>query len=230
MEFIRSFVLDHSSHEVQIIEKDGRALVRAIDIGKVLGLTTVHKSIKDFDEDEKVMTPSQSLGGEQMTTFLTRDGVYRLVMRSNKPIAKPFKKWVVNVINTIEDTGKYVLKDEVDKIKEQVSAETREQVRKEVTEEAAIVSKRYCEEQRHEAILTAFDMRTIVYIGKAVEKDGGKLIIKIGSTKDVKSRHRVFKKKYGTFLFIKCYEVPEVNLISFERFMQRHPSIPIPST
>lgn len=116
MEILKTFILDESKHEVQILHKDDSILFRAMDIGRVLGLGNVRSSIQDFDEDEKVVQFTDSLGGPQLTTFLTREGVYRLVMRSNKPIARPFQKWIAHVIKSIEETGRYVLKEHVEEI------------------------------------------------------------------------------------------------------------------
>jgi prophage antirepressor-like protein len=69
-----------------------------------LDIKFIIANIRDFDHDEKVLLQMQTLGGTQETTFLTEFGLYRLLGRSNKPVAKIFQKWVYNVIKEIRLT------------------------------------------------------------------------------------------------------------------------------
>lgn len=49
-----------------------------------------------------------TLGGEQEMLYVTESGLYTLIIRSNKPQAKLFRRWVTHeVIPTIRKTGKY---------------------------------------------------------------------------------------------------------------------------
>jgi prophage antirepressor-like protein len=53
---------------------------KASDIGKALKLTNIAQSIQNYDEDEKVLRKAYDLRGcEQDTTFLSSQGVYRLL-------------------------------------------------------------------------------------------------------------------------------------------------------
>jgi prophage antirepressor-like protein len=70
-----------------------------------LEIKKIRNSISDFNQNEKVAYPVGSLGGIQETTFLTEFGLYKLLGRSNKPIAKHFQEWVYNVIKEIRITG-----------------------------------------------------------------------------------------------------------------------------
>lgn len=63
-------------------------------MGKALGLTNVAQSVQNYDEDEKVLREVYDLRGVlQDTTFLTSQGVYRLLYNSKKEGAKKFRKW-----------------------------------------------------------------------------------------------------------------------------------------
>ncbi len=71
---------------------------RASDIGKALDLTNIRVSIQNYDDDEQVVRKAYDLRGcEQDTTFLTSQGVYRLLYNSKKPIAKKFRRWDLHI-------------------------------------------------------------------------------------------------------------------------------------
>lgn len=44
--------------------------------------------LRNVDEDEKVVNNAYTLGGLQEAWFLTKDGLYEVLMQSRKPIAK----------------------------------------------------------------------------------------------------------------------------------------------
>jgi prophage antirepressor-like protein len=84
---------------------------KATDIGKALDLKNIHVSIQIYDEDEKVLRKAYDhKGNEQDTTFLTSQGVYRLLYNSKKEIAKKFRKWAGAILDDlIFNQGKLVL-------------------------------------------------------------------------------------------------------------------------
>ena len=103
--------------EMCIRDRDGKNIFIASDIGKVLGLKNIRQATSNFDEDEKVVIRYDSLGGIQNTIFLTKQGAFRLIMRSDKPIARPFQKWFLRVLEEIEETGRYEMQKELDELK-----------------------------------------------------------------------------------------------------------------
>ena len=75
---------------------------KAADIGKALNLSNIRASIQNYDEDEQVVRKAYDLRGcEQDTTFLTSQGVYRLLYNSKKEVAKKFRKWAGNILDDI---------------------------------------------------------------------------------------------------------------------------------
>ena len=75
---------------------------KASDIGKALNLTNIRASIQNYDEDEHVVKLAYDPRGcAQDTTFLTSQGVYRLLYNSKKEIAKKFRKWAGNILDDI---------------------------------------------------------------------------------------------------------------------------------
>ena len=75
---------------------------KASDIGVALGLSNIRQSIQNYDDDEQVVRKAYDLRGcLQDTTFLTSQGVYRLLYNSKKEIAKKFRKWAGNILDDI---------------------------------------------------------------------------------------------------------------------------------
>ena len=83
-------------------------LFKAKDVAEWIGHSNVSTMIKDIDEDEKVLNNIYTLGGMQECLMLTEDGLYEVLMQSQKPIAKKFKKEVKKILKQIRQTGGYI--------------------------------------------------------------------------------------------------------------------------
>jgi prophage antirepressor-like protein len=80
----------------------------AADVCAILGIKSARDAVADFDEDEKGVATSDTLGGEQSVVVVSEPGLYRLIFQSRKPIARPFQRWVMHqVLPAIRKTGKY---------------------------------------------------------------------------------------------------------------------------
>ena len=85
----------------------------AKDVCQVLELDDTRKAIINLDEDEKGRRKVPTPGGEQEMLIISESGLYTLVIRSNKPQARPFRKWVtVEVLPQIRRTGSYHMADD----------------------------------------------------------------------------------------------------------------------
>ncbi len=80
------------------LSEDGEPMFVAKDVCAILGLGRQQDSTRYLDEDEKgeclVDTPS----GAQKMVCVTEPGFYKLVMRSRKPEAKAFQRWVTHEV------------------------------------------------------------------------------------------------------------------------------------
>ena len=96
-------------HEVRTVEIDGEPWFVLSDVCKVLELSSPHKVADRLDGDERNQIPViDSLGRHQNTTVVNESGLYTVVLRSDKPQAKPFRKWVtLEVLPSIRKTGSY---------------------------------------------------------------------------------------------------------------------------
>nr|DAW47913.1 MAG TPA: repressor domain protein [Caudoviricetes sp.] len=102
---------------VRTIAKDGEPWFVANDICKVLGHTNSRVAVAALDEDEKGVSKVYTLGGEQQMTVVNEAGMYQLVIRSNLPAAKAFKRWITHeVIPTIRRHGAYATETTIESI------------------------------------------------------------------------------------------------------------------
>lgn len=223
MDILQAFILNGTEHNVTILWENNKPLFRASEIGHIIEIKDINSSIKTFDEDEKVKDNILTLGGKQEVLFLTESGVYRLLMNSRKPIAKPFQKWVSKVIESIRETGKYELQIKLIETEERMRAETKEQIRLALDEEY-IKNTLLVEKSEHNALVQAFTNRSVVYFGKIYDKNG-KSLIKIGSTKELNIRSSTLIKEYDSFMIFKVFECPMNE--SFEKFLHHHENIKI---
>ena len=101
---------DYNGENVRTIIKDGEPLFALKDICKILEISDSKVAARKLDEDEGCFLPLiDKMGRKQNTMFVTESGFYHIVLKSNKPNAKPFRKWVTSeVLPSIRTTGQYV--------------------------------------------------------------------------------------------------------------------------
>ena len=80
------------------------------DCMSILDLGNPTETVKMFDEDEfSTAEVIDSIGRRQQAYIISEPGLYRLVMRSRKPEAKEFQRWVTHeVLPSIRKTGGYI--------------------------------------------------------------------------------------------------------------------------
>ena len=86
------------------------------DCMSILDLGNPTETVKMFDKDEFSTTEViDSIGRRQQTYIISEPGLYRLVMKSRKPEAKEFQRWVTHeVLPQIRKTGGYIPTSESD--------------------------------------------------------------------------------------------------------------------
>lgn len=86
------------------------------DCMSILDLGNPTETVKMFDEDEfSTAEVIDSIGRRQQAYIISEPGLYRLVMRSRKPEAKEFQRWVTHeVLPAIRKTGGYIPTSESD--------------------------------------------------------------------------------------------------------------------
>ncbi|MEU1284970.1 BRO family protein [Kitasatospora sp. NPDC005856] len=82
----------------------------AADVAMVLDLGNPRSSLALLDDDEKGVHTMDTPGGPQQMVTVSEAGLYSLILRSRKPQAKAFKRWITHeVIPSIRRTGSYAV-------------------------------------------------------------------------------------------------------------------------
>lgn len=121
-------IFNFESREVRFV---GTALEPewiATDVGEVLEIQNIRQNLAEFDSDEKGVCTIYTPGGIQELATVKEAGLYKLIFKSRKPVAKRFQQWVFHhVIPTIRKTGKYEL-PQVEALQPKLSIPTLEEI------------------------------------------------------------------------------------------------------
>lgn len=107
MNEMQTFV--YSGAEVRTVQKDGSPWFVLKDVCGVLGISKYRDVAERLDPDERGPVRVDTLGGSQEMTCISESGLYNVILRSDKPEAKPFRKWVTaEVLPAIRRSGGYI--------------------------------------------------------------------------------------------------------------------------
>lgn len=92
-------VWNYESSEIRTVQVNGEPWFVLADVCKVLELSSPHKVADRLENDERNQIPvTDSLGRYQNTAIINESGLYTVILRSDKPQAKPFRKWVTSEV------------------------------------------------------------------------------------------------------------------------------------
>lgn len=123
-------IYQFEQNEVRMVQKGGEPWFVLADLCRVLELSNPSMVAKKLEADERAKS---DLGlQEKNVTLVNESGMYAVILRSDKPQAKPFRKWVTSeVLPSIRKTGKFEMKQSNDlKAKRVETAQTNANVRK----------------------------------------------------------------------------------------------------
>lgn len=103
-------IFQYQDQPVRTVQRDGEPWFVLKDVCAVLGLGTPARVAERLEEDEVSSTHlTDSLGRQQDMTIINESGLYNVILRSDKPEARPFRKWVTGeVLPSIRKTGGYI--------------------------------------------------------------------------------------------------------------------------
>lgn len=94
-----------------LTDEEGEPWFVAKDVCDILELTNPAVALQSLDDDEKTNLSNSYVWSEpgRRPLIISEPGLYRLVMRSRKPEAKEFQRWVTHeVLPQIRKTGGYI--------------------------------------------------------------------------------------------------------------------------
>jgi len=91
-----------------IMMMDEQIMFKAKDVTGILDYARTETALKFLDEDEKLIRLTGETGQKRKTWFVTESGLYHLIIKSTKPNAVKFRKWLTSeVLPAIRKTGSY---------------------------------------------------------------------------------------------------------------------------
>lgn len=195
MDIIKIFTANGTDTNINLKRDNENLLFRASDVGLVLDIKNIRSTIQTFNEDEKVVVEIDTPGGRQNVNFVTELGLYLLVFKSSKDIAKQFQKWAVNVLKEIRITGKYELENKLKNYEDNNKILEAEIERLSVTDGSPIVYI-FNTDTRHE-----------------------NSPLKIGVTEHIRERTKPYKTThpYGRIVF--SHSIPDTNMKTAENWI-----------
>mgnify|MGYP003531801640 CR=1 FL=1 len=92
--------------EVRTVVLNSEPMFCLVDVCKALDIKNATDVAKRLDDDERTRL---NLGRQGETNFVTESGLYAVILRSDKPNAKKFRKWITGeVLPSIRKNGGYI--------------------------------------------------------------------------------------------------------------------------
>ena len=105
-------IFSYKEQKVRTVELDGEVWFVAKDVCDILDIQNVTQAVQQLDKDERAMFNigrSKINGGGGEVNIVNEPGVYALILRSRKPEAKEFSRWVRHdVLPSIRKHGAYL--------------------------------------------------------------------------------------------------------------------------
>ncbi len=103
----------HNDYNVRIIDINGEFWFVATDVANALDYRNAPDMTRSLDDDETAthnlrIRSENGVEQDRPVTIINESGLYSAILKSRKPEAKKFKKWITSeVLPAIRKTGKY---------------------------------------------------------------------------------------------------------------------------
>ncbi|GGK31856.1 hypothetical protein GCM10010124_25780 [Pilimelia terevasa] len=108
---LTTFNFPATGAELRSVLIEGEPHFVAVDVCAALGIGNARQAVTYLDDDEVLRVPvttNDGSGRELDTNVVNEPGLYSLILRSRKPEAKAFKRWITHeVLPAIRKTGRY---------------------------------------------------------------------------------------------------------------------------
>lgn len=100
-----------------ILNEQNEPLFVAKEVTDILEIKNTTQAVNQLDEDEKLTYVLNRAGQNREVNIITESGLYSLILRSNKPEAKAFKKWITSeVLPSIRKHGAYMTSQKIEEV------------------------------------------------------------------------------------------------------------------
>lgn len=102
---------------IRVVVKGNDPWFVAKDVCDALSISNSRDAVAKLDTDERGVALTDTPGGEQQVSIVSEPGFYRLVMKSRKPEAKAFRRWVTHeVLPSIRKFGVYATAETAERL------------------------------------------------------------------------------------------------------------------
>jgi len=111
-------VFSYEGKDVRTIQRNGETWWVLKDVCDVLDLSNARMIADRLEEDDVSLAyVTDSIGRQQQTNIVNESGLYNVILRSDKPEAKKFKRWVTHdVLPQIRRHGAYITTSKLEEI------------------------------------------------------------------------------------------------------------------
>lgn len=106
----------YSDQPVRVVEIDGEPWFVLADLCKVLRITALGRLAARLEKGMRQAHTLETAGGRQRMTIVSEAGMYEVVIRSDKPEAAAFRRWITSeVLPSIRKHGGYLTPEATEK-------------------------------------------------------------------------------------------------------------------
>jgi anti-repressor protein len=110
-------VFDFHGMQLRTVIKNNEPWFVAKDVAQILSFDHTPTMTRTLDEDEKGVHIIHTPGGDQRMTIINEPGLYSVILKSRKPEAKQFKRWITHeVIPSIRKHGAYMTPEKIEEV------------------------------------------------------------------------------------------------------------------
>ena len=115
-------IFNYENANVRTTVRNGEIWFVLKDVCEVLGINNTGNVAARLDDDEKAairLADTRSDSSNQMRNFIAvnESGLYKVILRSDKPEAKKFMRWITHeVLPTIRKHGAYITSDKMEEL------------------------------------------------------------------------------------------------------------------
>ncbi len=103
-------IFHYQNRPIRTAQVDGEPWFAATDVCGILGLGNPSQAVAHLDQDERCLISNEAWRNNGGMVMVNEPGLYSLVLRSRKPEAKSFRRWITHeVLPAIRQTGSYQL-------------------------------------------------------------------------------------------------------------------------
>ena len=179
-------VWNYEGTEVRTVQIDGEPWFVLADICRELEISHVKDTATRIDEDDLGQTEViDRMGRSQKVWIINESGLYTVILRSDKPQAKPFRKWVTSeVLPSIRKHGAYMTEQTLERaltspdflIELATQLKTEQEQRRRLETTVAVQEQQIAELQPkasyYDVVLNCKDLLSITTIAKDYGKSG----------------------------------------------------------